>query len=103
MNTKKIYLWDGGSSGTSRYHLTNKFYHRKFMEKPHFVTQFLDGPPDERKYDAILSTHYNAPFSHDFFTDWAMPPFSDPVHGGLLTPALYLDGPPPGKNSYIEI
>lgn len=91
---KQIYLWDGGSRETCKYGFVNKFYHRLYIKRPHYVTEFLDGAPDERRFDYVLSTHFKAPFPTNFALEWAAPPFPDPVYGGLLTPALWLGGPP---------
>ena len=90
----EIYVWDGGNRETCKYHLVDKFYHRKYIKKPSFVTDFLDGPPDKRRFSKILCTHFKAPYPTNFALEWAAPPFPDPLHGGLLTPALYLNGPP---------
>ena len=96
-NYNEIYLWDGGSRETCKYHNQIKFYHRSFIDKPYYIKDFIDGPPDERRFDTILSTHFHAPFPSNFALEWAAPPFADPIYGGLLPPALYIDGPPEAK------
>jgi hypothetical protein len=100
----RIDVWDGGSRELCRYHLRAKYYHRDEIIKPTYVSAFLDGPPDERRYDRVLSTGFHAPFPSSYELQWAVPPFPDPKYGGILPPALYLQGPPDSeKMLYLDL